>query len=286
MIHGGFCTREAWGDVATHVAQASAQTLVLVPDVMGYGVSEFATAPPAREHITAEATLDAVLAWLEIIGVRELPTVLAGHSLGAVVVMSATDEMLGARPSRIAVSPVFPSVDTVQRWGLRTIPRLLDAMSRLPFGKQLVGRAALSLSSMARAYSSIERERMFEAFMSLPSTTLARTADELSRSRPAPHAQVQRCLVVLSENDPIAPLDRMQRAIERLGFPASNVYRMVADGHLPHGQTVAHPEWTRRNVSELVALIDHLLVTAREGTVLPTRLASTIITDGSTTTQN
>lgn len=286
MIHGGFCTREVWVDLATHVAQTNAQTLVLAPDVCGYGVSAFATTPPAREHLTAEATMDAVLAWLEAIGVRELPTVLAGHSLGAVVVMSAHDDALGPRTSRIAISPVFPAVDVSQRWGLRVIPRVLDAVSRLPGAKHLVGRAALSWSPMARAYSPIVRKLMLDAYMTLPSTTLARSTSELSRARPAPHAQMQRCVVVLSENDPIAPLDRMQRALKLLNFPDSNVYRMIANGHLPHGETVAHPEWTRRNIAELVALIDHMLVTAREGTVLPTRLASTLVTDGSSTTKN
>jgi pimeloyl-ACP methyl ester carboxylesterase len=289
MIHGGFCTRESWVDVAMHVAQTSAQTLVLVPDVCGYGVSEYATSPPAREHLSAEATLDAVLAWLELIGVRELPTVLAGHSLGAVVVMSADDAKLGPRTSRIAISPVFPAVDTAQRWGLRVIPRMLHAMSRMPATKHLVAKVALQWSSMARAYSITERERMFDAFMALPSTTLAATAEEMSKARPAANAHMQRCIVVLSDHDPIAPAARMERALQRLGFPDSNVYRMVSDGHLPHGETVGHPEWTRRNVSELVGLIDHLLVSAREGTVLPTRLASTFATDGtpgSSTTKN
>lgn len=282
MIHGGFSTRETWVDVATHVAQTAAHTVVLVPDVGGYGVSTYAERTPRREHVTAEATLDAVLAWLELLGVRELPTVLAGHSLGAVAVMSAADSLLGPRTSRIAISPVFPSVDAGHRWGLRIVPRAMSGIAKLPGAKRLLGRVMLAWSPMARAYAERERELMFEAFMGLEPATLARGADAYSNAQTAPHEQLQRCIVVLSERDPIAPIERSRRALAKVGFPAANVFTMVADGHLPHGEAAVHPEWTRRNIAELVGLIDQLLVSAREGTVLPTCVASTMITATST----
>jgi pimeloyl-ACP methyl ester carboxylesterase len=284
MIHGGLGTRESWMDVAAHVAQSNGQTLVFVPDGGGYGVSRYARRLPKREHASAEGTCEGFLAWLEMIGVRELPMVLAGHSLGGAAILTATDERLGPRTSRVAVGPVFPAADWQQRWTLRISPWFVLALAWLPGMKWLLGKLAFVWSPMARAYALRERQRMHDAFMALPVLTFARGASLYARAKPAPADQLARAVVVLAENDPVSPFQRMCRALERLGFPESQIHRLVAEGHLPHGETEAHPEWTRRNIVEIANIIDHLLMTAREGSVLSTHVASTMMSGGGSST--
>jgi hypothetical protein len=151
--------------------------------------------------------------------------------------------------------------------------------------KRLMGRSTFQWSPAVRAYDEVERRRMFEAFMQLPIGTLARGARQYANARPAPRDQLTRCQVVLSEHDPVAPIDRMLGALRKLDFPDHQIHRLVAEGHVPHGQSTTHPEWTQRNIIELVAIIDHSLMSAREGTVLPTQVASTLMSDGSSTQQ-
>jgi hypothetical protein len=153
----------------------------------------------------------------------------------------------------------------------------------IPGVKRLIGNATFVWSRAARAYTDDERRRMVDAFMSLPILTLVRGAGQYARAHPASRDQLERCAVVLSESDPVAPIERMTRALTAIGFPAHQIHRLVAQGHMPHGRTTSHPEWTQRNVIELVAIIDHSLVAAREGTVLPTQVASTLMSDGSST---
>jgi alpha-beta hydrolase superfamily lysophospholipase len=282
MIHGGMSTRESWMDVAAHVAQGNGQTLVFVPDLAGYGVTRFERHLPARKQLGPQGSVDSILAWIELIGVRELPLVLVGHSLGGLALLTANDDTLGARTWRVAVGPILPTLDWRQRVGLRLLWSMLP-FAWIPGGKRFMGNLTFRWSRPARAYTDDERRNMVEAFTSLPILTLLRGASEYARAEPAAIDQLERCAVVLSENDPVAPLERMQAALTRTGFPSHQIHRLVAEGHMPHGRTTAHPEWTQRNIIELVAIIDHSLVAAREGTVLPTQVASTLMSDGSST---
>ncbi|HEY5950116.1 MAG TPA: alpha/beta fold hydrolase, partial [Kofleriaceae bacterium] len=204
MIHGGMSTRESWIDIAAHVAQGNGQTLVFVPDVSGYGVSRYQRRLPQRTQVSAEGALDGVLSWMELVGIRDFPLVLVGHSLGGVALLTADDDKLGPRTWRVAVGPIFPALDWRQRWTLRTLPAAVVALSWLPGMKRLIGNTMFMWSAQARAYSSEERQRMIEAFMNLPALTLARGAGMFARARPAPRDQLARCVVVLSENDPVA----------------------------------------------------------------------------------
>jgi alpha-beta hydrolase superfamily lysophospholipase len=282
MLHGGMCTRDSWADIAAHVAQSNGQTLVFVPDLAGYGVSRYQKVRPQREQLGAEGLLDGVLAWLELVGVRDLPLVLVGHSLGATAVLSARDDVLGPRTSRVAVSPIFPAVDWRQRWGLLALPPVGAALAWIPGMKRLIANMTFMWSSEARMYTKEERDRMRDAFLQLPTATLVRTARRFAAAKPAPADQLNRAVVVLSEKDPVAPFARMSAALRRLGFPEGQIHRLVADGHFPHGHAAMHPEWTQRNIVELTGIIDQLLVAAREGSVLPTQVASTLMSGGST----
>jgi pimeloyl-ACP methyl ester carboxylesterase len=246
-------------------------------------VSRYRRRLPARDQLGASGTLDGILAWVTLLGVRELPLVLVGHSLGGLMLFSGADKDLGARTWRVAVGPVFPALDWRQRWALRALPVLALALGWVPGMKRLIGSTTFVWSPAARAYAPDERRRMLDAFLNLPLPTLARGMYQMASAQPAPADQLARCAVVLSENDPVAPIGRMLEALRRLDFPEHQIHRLVAEGHVPHGVSKMHPEWTQRNVIELVAIIDQNLAAARDGTVLPTQVASTLMSDGSST---
>jgi serine/threonine-protein kinase len=283
MIHGGMCTRDSWISVASHIARDNAQTVVIVPDVSGYGVSRYARRWPRREHLTPEAIRDGVLAWLELLGVRDLPMVLAAHSLGAVAMLTATDAALGARTSRVAVAPVLPAVDARMRWAMRIVPTLALALSWIPGMKWLIGSLAFRWSRSAKAYDATERRRMFANYLRLPMPVLARSARAFADARPAPVDQLAHCMVVLADGDPVAPYERTMGGLGRIGFPPGNVLRLVSDNHFPHGTAEAHPEWAARAVCELAQIVDQLLAVARDGSVPATQVASTLASTGSGT---
>jgi hypothetical protein len=280
MLHGTFCDREAWMGMAPLICRDQGQTLVLVPDLSGFGASPF-DVRVAPEKLGPRPLLDAVLAWLELLSVRELPSVLVGHSYAATALLTATDEELGPRTSRVALTPVFPDADFMLRWGLRLVMPLTLGLSTMPRARALLSRVLFSKAGGAKVYSREDRERMRQHFLRLPVATLITKMQALSRIRPAPGDRLERCGIVLADRDPIARLGISLAALERMGVPPSRIHRLVdADGHMPHALSDARPERSQRFIAEVAALIDHLIVSAGDGTVLPTRVASTLISTG------
>jgi len=282
MIHGGACTREAWASVAVHTARDNAQTLILLPDVGGYGVSRFRRRWPAREHVGAAPQCRAILRWLELIGARDFPLVLVGHSLGGLSILSVGDDELGPRTSRIAIGPIFPAVDWQWRIGLRAIAVLALAVGWIPGVKRLLGSLSFRWSRAAKVYSPRERHEMFGNYMRMPLATLARLSWSYAGAASAPSERLGRCMILASDLDPVAPMERMERALAALRFPAGNIQRLIAEAHMPHAEADAHPEWTARNVNDIVGVIDHLVTAAREGSLQPTQVASTLLTSDTT----
>jgi hypothetical protein len=97
--------------------------------------------------------------------------------------------------------------------------------------------------------------------------------------RPPSGDKLHRCLVVIAEDDPVAPPEAVARALDVLGIPRAHVRRLVGSGHFPQGEQRQNPGWTQRNVNDLVNCIGSMLRASSEGTPMPTEVASTI--DGS-----
>src|SRR5262249_39065073 len=104
-------SRESWSPVAPSVARDNAQALVIAVDHSGFGDARFAEATPRPEHASPRGVCNLLMAWLELLGVRDLPTVLVGHSFGGASLLTVRDDELGERISRLAITPVFPAVD-------------------------------------------------------------------------------------------------------------------------------------------------------------------------------
>jgi hypothetical protein len=274
LAHGMFCNRDSFGLVAPSVARDNAQAIIIAVDHSGFGDSRFAEATPKPEHASPRGLVTMLTAWLELLGVRDLPAVIVGHSMAGASLLTVRDDELGERISRIAVTPVFPAVDARYRVLLKMASTLLPTMGAIKQLRALMGRW---FSSAAREYTARERELMATQFTSAVPTVVARVAREYARSAPAKGDQLQRCLVLIGENDPVAPARILEPALDQLGFPRTHIRRLASTGgHFPHAEQTMHPEWTLRNVADLTASIGAMLRASSEGTPHPTEVASTL----------
>jgi serine/threonine-protein kinase len=274
LVHGMFSNRESWAPVAPAVARDNAQALVIAIDHSGFGEARLADKSPAPAHVSPRGVVAMLTAWLELLGLRDLPTVLVGHSFGATSLLTVRDDELGERVSRLAVTPVFPSVDARYRALLQATAGLLPTIGALALVRKLMAKM---FASGARQYTAREQRLMAGEFERALPTVVAAVAREYAASAPAAGDQLQRCLVAIADVDPVAPAEILEPALDALGFPRTHVRRLVATGgHFPHGEQDAHPEWTLRNVADLTACINAMLRASSEGTPMPTEVASTI----------
>ena len=275
LVHGMFCGRASWAPVAPSVARDNAQALVIALDHSGFGESRFAEARPTPAHAAPTGVVAMVTACLELFGLSDLPTVLVGHSYGAAALLTVRDDELGERISRLAITPVFPAVDGRARRALKTSASVMPTLAAIGFLRRLLSRV---YASSLREYSDYEKSVMAEEFERADPSVVATVSRQYAASRPAAGDQLQRCLVVIADDDPVAPARILGPALDALGFPRTHVRRLVsAGGHFPHAQQADHPEWTLRNIADLAACVGAMLRASSEGTPLPTVVASTII---------
>jgi pimeloyl-ACP methyl ester carboxylesterase len=277
LMHGTLCDRRVWTHAASAICRTNAQAVVLTPDVLGARESSFVSRDPKPEHATPRAQLEAVLAWLGLLNVRELPTVLVGHSLAGVALLSVSDGEVGERTSRIALTPMFPSYDSVFRTQLRTAAWLLRRLRHWPAAYAYLGKRVLVHGREMRGYAMHEREAVYQAFLSLAPGVIAQLAEQMSRAVPAPADRLERCLVVVGTNDPIAPIESSRAALQNLGFPARALRVMDTEGHVPIAELEDHPGWALRNGEHLARIVESLLVSSREGAPFSTALESTFL---------
>jgi hypothetical protein len=147
----------------------------------------------------------------------------------------------------------------------------------LGHARVLKGLMAGVMRASSREYSDEDRRMMTEQFMAAPPELFSTILRAYCSSRPPASGQLSRCLVVIAEDDPVAPPDEVARALAQLGIPPTHVRRLVGSGHFPQAGRRAHPGWTQRNLSDLVSCIGSMLRASSEGTPLPTEVASTLV---------
>jgi hypothetical protein len=110
-----------------------------------------------------------------------------------------------------------------------------------------------------------------------PPISPRRGATPSRATAPEPHA---RFADVTAFAATLASLDLSAdpRAVAALGLAPEQVRLLATGGHYPHMEPAANPEHTARNCDEIVRLVNHMLLSARQGTLLPTELESTITT--------
>ncbi|MBK7580229.1 MAG: protein kinase [Myxococcales bacterium] len=276
LVHGSLCTRSVWSAVAANICRNNPLAVVLVPDVLGSGESKWSpTAPPGSA--STQRLVRTLVAWLELLGVRELPTVLLAHSAAATALLGVTDDDLGERTTRVAVTPIFPSTLAPLRVALHVTALLLETFGRFSLIKRWLGWASFMFGPATRGYTVVERERMLHQFLALPAPALAELCRSLARAKPEPSDRLDRCAIVVSTDDPVAPEAHVRKTLDALGFPPRSIHTITGAGHMPQFQSEEHPEWTLRNVDDLVRIAESMLVSAREGDPSSTVVASTVL---------
>jgi pimeloyl-ACP methyl ester carboxylesterase len=186
------------------------------------------------------------------------------------------DEQLGERVGRVAITPAFPEAS-----GSRT--RAIH----------LTFRAALAVPGMRRGIAAFMRglpgldrvpaeviERSRREFLRMPLWQMARMLEAHAVARPAPAEQLRRCAIMLGDDDPIAPADKLIKLLVGHGIPRELIQIVSGSGHNPHIDNELCPEAKGRNVDDITRCVDAMLATSREGAVLSTRIASTVLGEG------
>lgn len=274
LLHGTFCTRASYDWAAPAVVRDNAQTLVLALDVAGFGESRFADEAPAAEHCSPAGLVRMVLEWMALLGIRDLPSVLVGHSMAAAALLAVTDDDVGDWVSRVAITPVFPAYDDRYRRLLRLAGAFMPSLGAIALARRVIAR---SFDAAAREYTEEERAAMARQLEVASPRTLGRILVEYGRSRPAPGDGLQRCVVLISDSDPVARASVLEPALQRMQIPRTHIRRLTTTGgHLPHAEQLAHPERTQRSVADIVACISSMLRSSSEGAPTPTEIASTV----------
>ncbi|RMH40013.1 MAG: hypothetical protein D6689_15060 [Deltaproteobacteria bacterium] len=274
LLHGWAGTRAVWETTAQALCRDNAEAIVLVPDVAGFGETRYATRKPDPEFVGPRGIVLGVLAWLDLLGLGEIPTVLVGHSMLATGLMAIRDDELGPLRSRVAVTPVFPFCDKVQRRRIRRGEWLIRTLAWFPPLYRYVARKEAFEADCGQDVPVRYREDTYHNFVAVGPSILRRTLAALGRTEFARGDQLRRCEVVIGARDPWCPEDVARTALEALEFPAGRYHLMAAGGHLPQIESESHPEWTARNQDDLVRIISNVVVEAHSGTLLSTELAS------------
>ncbi len=277
LAHGTLCTRAVWTHVAAAICRDNARAVVLTPDHLGSGDSRLEASAGAL-HLAPQAIVRTLQNWLDLLSVRDLPTVLVGHSAAAVALLSVPDEALGERTSRVAVTPVYPFAFRRVRLQLDVAALLLSTLGRIPAFKRLLGRLGMN-GPETRGYTQAERDSMVAQFHQIPVRPMAALTRQVARAEPESADRLDRCTIVIGQDDPLTPAWRALSALDRIGFPKRSIHHIASGGHNPHMEREDHPEWTLRNVDDLARIVETMLVSAREGAPSSTVLESTVIAD-------
>jgi len=273
LLHGLLCQGPQWHEVASNICRNNAQAVVLVPDIFGCGESRLIEPEPADRHFTFDGLLEGVLRWLDLLSVRDLSTVLVGHSLAATALLGATDARLGERVGRVAITPAFPR-----------------AAGPMSVALMIAFKASLALPGMRKAISALmKRSPSFERvvpevlaesqreFLRMPRWLMSRILNAYAHAMPAPAEDLRRCSILLGADDPIAPAGQLVPFLTTHGVPRELLQIVTGSGHYPHAFNDVVPEARGRNVDDITRCIDVMLATSREGTPLSTRMESTAL---------
>ena len=267
FLHGWLWTRAVWHDLALAVCRDNADALVLAPDVNGFGESRF-TDPPRAEQLAPRALAEAVLAWLTLLGLRELPGVLVGHSMSSLALLTLDGAQLGERLVRITIAPAVLELVPLNR----AVARFGATLLRWAARSRLMRRFAVwiaTLRFMAPGLGPVELASMRQQLLRVPAATLAMMVTGMADTRLPPHA-LRGVEVVFGARDPTYPKRVEKVAIDRFDGNADRVHHMASGAHYPHLPSVDHPEWSARNQDELVRIIGSVLLSCVDGPVAST----------------
>ena len=114
------------------------------------------------------------------------------------------------------------------------------------------------------------------AFENAPPKVLSLLLASFADARPVKLGLASRCLVLVGDDDPVAPAKAILARLATMDFPIEQVEHLIGAAHMPHLERLNAPEITARNIDELAGHVESMLSSSREGTPLSTAIASTV----------
>jgi Protein kinase domain/Alpha/beta hydrolase family len=285
MLHGWTGTREGWTLVAAAVCRDNAQLVVITPDLHGFGETQF-DGVPARDKIDVGAMARSVEGLRRLLGLADIPVALVGHSMAATSLLTIDDAAIGPHVSRVVINPVLVTHDSKLRRRLRAIATLTATVGRVPGMRRAMLQYAARYDPNIVVLTEEMKQNWMRESMRVPTDVLARILSAV-RAPPPTIGRQRRLAVLVCLDDDWVDIDILDRAVVELGLEQAQVHRAASGGHNPHLEMAEHPEWTARNVDQIVRVIDSMLITARETTLVstePRAASSATATSGSDAT--
>jgi hypothetical protein len=189
--------------------------------------------------------------------------------------LGARDEELGPRTTRVVISPALTLLNRGYRLWLWLLTATIWLIWLLPFMRGLIARMAVGQLRMLDEATDEQRGKMTQAILSMPITTLLKITLGCTWMHVPKAAQLRNCVIMIGGGDPVATPKMAKLATRRLQLTTPQMRWLATGGHYPHLPSAAHPEHTARNAAQIVALIDDMVVAARDGSVSSTAMAST-----------
>lgn len=264
LMHGGNADRGMWTDLARALCQSDAQTIVLTPDVAGYGASP-RIPDPSPEQATPRALGLSVLELLSMLGLETAPTVLVGHSMAGVAMLSLRDDELGPLRTRIAVSPVFPQYHLSMRLQLRASVWAMRAVRNYPRIRNALAKFALHTTAVTRNLSKESKAWYYQIHLETCPDALITSFEGLVGAECAPGEQLQRSLIVSGLDDPLAPPKIVDKALAILKIPDVRSQKMAKGGHLPLLELQDGAGFTSQNHHAVLHAIESMMLEVESG---------------------
>jgi Protein kinase domain len=279
LLHGLHGTRHQWRFIAPVLCRGSSLRVVIAPDVHGFGESAFA-APPGDEQGSLQAIARTALGLCRLLGTRMIPTAIVGHSMSGIGLLSLEDGDYDPHCARVAVNPILVSHDPKVRPKLRRYAWLSGLLCHLPWLFRVMARFSTRFDPAARDLARDELQRMIATGRAMDPRVLARIIGAFART-PLKIGRQQNVALIACVDDPwMDNEDALLAAAADLGIERAQIQRMPSGSHFPHLESALHPEWTARNVDQLVRVIESMLVTASaQAAGLRHRTSSLALTD-------
>ncbi len=262
LCHGSMNSRKVWRLVAPGLCRDHALALVLVPDLHGFGETRFA-GMPSKPQVSLRGMADTILGLCRLLGIADLPTVLVGHSMGAMAMLTLDDLELPPHVARVAINPLMVEHDPRLRRMLRNAVWLCRTIGAIePLRKAALRRT--SRTGPALQLCTEDQDEMYELGVATPAPVLGRVLDATRRAI-FKRGRQRRVALIWGVDDPwIRDRALRERATCDLGIDPVHVHLLASGGHSPQVPMATHPEWTARNVDEISRVIQAMMLTAHE----------------------
>ncbi len=275
LVHGSSSSRRAWRLLAPALCRDNALALVLVPDLHGYGETPFAAASPAKEHLALGAMAQSVLGLCRLLGLVDLPTVLVGHSMGAMSLLTLDDSDIDAQVARVLINPMFVEHDPRLRRVMRATSLLARAVGRFtPLRRVLTER--FCRTGPAEQLLPEDQDEMIQLTMDVTPAVVAGVCEALGGVT-YKRGRQRRVALLCGVDDPwTRGPELIERASRDLGIDPAHIHLLASGGHTPQIPMSTHPEWTARNIDEIGRVVQAMILTAHEPTSTPSMTATSV----------